>query len=103
MTFLTNYTEPDFAKAESLKHSSEVWKVLTAVKTEFEKFGEMLEKAQRNIQTRLGQLDDLVGVRSRAIKRQLKNVEVLPLIDKQYVLSNIIVDTKPKRNSLKMK
>lgn len=59
------------------KRSSEVWKVLGAVKTEFEKFGGLLEKAQKNIQTGLGQLDLVSGVRTRAIQRKLKTVESL--------------------------
>ena len=59
------------------KRSSEVWKILSAVKKEFNQFGGMLGKAQKNIQTGLNQLDDVVGVRTRAIQRQLKDVETL--------------------------
>lgn len=43
------------------KRSSEVWKVLGAVKSEFEKFGGMMQKAQRNIQTGMDQLDEVMG------------------------------------------
>lgn len=63
------------------KRSSEVWDVLSKVKGEFEKFGGMLEKAQKNIQTGLGQLDDVVGTRTRAIQRQLRDVESLPAVE----------------------
>ncbi|HRO06710.1 MAG TPA: DNA recombination protein RmuC [Ferruginibacter sp.] len=63
------------------KRSSEVWEVLSKVKGEFEKFGGMLEKAQKNIQTGLGQLDDVVGTRTRAIQRQLRDVESLPAVE----------------------
>ena len=63
------------------KRSSEVWEVLSRVKGEFEKFGGMLEKAQKNIQTGLGQLDDVVGTRTRAIQRQLRDVESLPAVE----------------------
>jgi DNA recombination protein RmuC len=59
------------------KRSGEVWKVLGNVKTEFEKFGGLIEKAQGNIQNGLKQLDEVVGVRTRAIQRQLRDVEVL--------------------------
>jgi DNA recombination protein RmuC len=45
------------------------------VKMEFEKFGGLLDKAQKNIQSGLNDLDTLVGTRSNAIRRQLKNVE----------------------------
>ena len=59
------------------KRSSEVWKVLGAVKKEFENFGGMMDKAQKNIQTGLNQLDDVMGKRTRAIQRKLKTVETL--------------------------
>jgi DNA recombination protein RmuC len=51
--------------------------LLSAVKTEFGNFSGLLDKAQKNIQTGLDQLDDVVGVRTRAIERKLKNVQVL--------------------------
>ena len=59
------------------QRSSEVWQVLGSVKTEFEKFGGLLQKAQQNIQTGLNQLDDVAGTRSRAIARKLKDVEAV--------------------------
>lgn len=71
------------------KRSSEVWKVLGSVKKEFEVFGGLLEKAQKNIQTGLGQLDDVVGTRTRAIQRQLRNVETLPAAVVQIELPEI--------------
>ena len=76
------------------KRSSDVWKVLGSVKKEFENFGGLLEKAQRNIQTGLGQLDDVVGTRTRAINRQLKNIESLPTMDTPNLLPEIEVDSK---------
>ena len=45
------------------------------VKAEFEKFGGVIQKAQKNIQSGLTQLDDVVGVRTRAIRKELRNVE----------------------------
>lgn len=60
------------------KRSSEVWKILGAVKNEFSNFEEMMKKAQNNIQTGLTQLDTVMGVRTRAIQRKLRSVEVLP-------------------------
>ena len=76
------------------KRSSDVWKVLGSVKKEFENFGGLLEKAQKNIQNGLGQLDDFVGTRTRAINRQLKNIESLPTLDTQNLLPEIEVDAK---------
>lgn len=75
---ILNSLQMGFRTLSLQKRSSEVWQVLATVKTEFEKFGGLLEKAQKNIQTGLGQLDDVVGTRTRAIQRQLKNVEQLP-------------------------
>ncbi len=57
------------------KHSSEVWKVLGAVKTEFQRFGDVLEKAQKKLSQASNDIDDLVGVRTRQIQKKLKNVQ----------------------------
>ena len=68
------------------KRSSEVWKVLGAVKTEFEKFGGLLEKAQKNLHTASDTVDELLGKRNRAIVRKLKDVEALPSAESQQFL-----------------
>jgi DNA recombination protein RmuC len=59
------------------KRSSEVWQVLGAVKTEFGKFGGMLDKARSQTETVLKTLTD-ADVRTRAMGRALKQVEALP-------------------------
>jgi DNA recombination protein RmuC len=74
---ILNSLQMGFKTLAIQKRSGEVWKVLGNVKTEFEKFGGMIEKAQGNIQNGLKQLDEVVGVRTRAIQRQLRDVEVL--------------------------
>jgi len=71
------------------KRSSEVWQVLGAVKKEFENFGGMMTKAQNNIQTGLNQLDDVMGKRTRAIQRKLKNVESLSVEETRNILPEI--------------
>lgn len=71
------------------KRSSEVWKVLGAVKNEFEKFGGMLEKAQKNIQTADKTLEELLGTRTRAINRTLKNIDKSSASDAQLMLPDI--------------
>jgi DNA recombination protein RmuC len=78
---ILNSLQMGFRTLALQKRSSEVWSVLASVKTEFEKFGGLLEKAQKNIQTGLGQLDDVVGTRTRAIQRQLRDVESLPAVE----------------------
>lgn len=89
---ILNSLQMGFRTLSLQKRSSEVWKVLSTVKKEFESFGGLLEKAQKNIQTGLGQLDDVVGTRTRAIQRQLKNVETIPTLDKPQILPENIVD-----------
>lgn len=70
------------------KRSSEVWKVLGAVKTEFESFGGLLQKAQKNIQGGLDDIDKLVGTRTNLIRRKLKGVESLDKESTRLVLGD---------------
>ncbi len=74
---ILNSLQMGFKTLAIQKRSGEVWKVLGSVKMEFEKFGGLIEKAQGNIQNGLKQLDEVVGARTRAIQRQLRDVEVL--------------------------
>ncbi len=60
------------------KRSSEVWQLLGSVKREFGKFGDILKKAQKNINVAGRDLENLIGTRTRAIERTLRDVEVLP-------------------------
>ena len=69
------------------KRSSEVWTVLAAVKTEFGKFGGMLEKVQKNLETAGSQLDEVIGKRTRAIERKLRQVQELPSERSEDILS----------------
>lgn len=63
------------------QRSQEVWDTLRAVKSEFVKFGDMLDKAQKQIQTADKTLSDIVGRRTRAINRTLRSVEELEKAD----------------------
>ena len=74
---ILNSLQMGFKTLAIQKRSSEVWQILGAVKKEFENFGGLMEKAQKNIQTGLNQLDDVMGRRTRAIQKKLKSVEVL--------------------------
>lgn len=60
------------------QRSQEVWDTLRAVKSEFVKFGDMLDKAQKQLQTADKTLTEIVGRRTRAINRTLRGVEELP-------------------------
>jgi DNA recombination protein RmuC len=59
------------------QRSSEVWKVLGTVKTEFGKFAEVLANTKRQLQTVANTIDQ-AEVRTRQIERKLKDVEALP-------------------------
>ena len=74
---ILNSLQMGFKTLAIQKRSSEVWTVLGEVKKEFNNFGGMMQKAQKNIQTGLNQLDDVMGVRTRAIERKLKGVSSL--------------------------
>jgi DNA recombination protein RmuC len=67
------------------KRSSEVWQVLGAVKTEFEKFGGVLAKVKSQTQTVLNTLDN-AETRSRAMGRALKKVEGLSELQAQTLI-----------------
>lgn len=74
---ILNSLQMGFRTLAIQKHSGEVWTILGAVKKEFEKVGGMLEKAQRNLQAASGQIDEVLGTRTRAIQRKLKDVDTL--------------------------
>lgn len=59
------------------QRSQEVWDTLRAVKSEFIKFGNTLDRAQKQIQTADKTLAEIVGKRTRAINRTLRSVEEL--------------------------
>ena len=77
MAALLNSLQMGFRTLAIQKRSGEVWKVLGAVRTEFDKFGDVLEAAQKRLEQASGELDKLVGVRTRVIRSKLKNVTEL--------------------------
>ena len=86
---ILNSLQMGFKTLAIQQRSGEVWKILGAVKKEFELFGGLVEKAQGNIRTGLNQLDDVLGKRTRAIQRRLKDVEVLEPTDSKLVLPDL--------------
>lgn len=73
------------------QRASEVWRVLGAIKTEFGKFGEVLDKVKRQLNTASQTIED-TGVRTRAIERKLRSVEQLPEAEAAAILALPIVD-----------
>ncbi len=78
---MLNSLQMGFKTLAIQKRSSEVGKILGAVKTEFGKFGGVLEKAQKKITEANNELDQLVGTRTRMMFSKLKGVEELPSPD----------------------
>jgi DNA recombination protein RmuC len=77
MAALLNSLQMGFKTLAIQKRSSEVWQVLGAVKTEFEKFGDGLSKMQQHLRQTDEDLDRLIGTRTRAINRKLRQVQTL--------------------------
>ena len=77
MAALLNALQMGFKTLAIQKRSVEVWSVLSSVKSEFDKFGQVLEATQNRLDQANKELDKLVGVRTRAIQRKLKSVEAL--------------------------
>jgi Uncharacterized protein conserved in bacteria len=87
---ILNSLQMGFKTLAIQKRSSEVWETLSAVKTEFDNFGGILDKAKVKIQGGLADMDNLVGIRTRAIQRKLRNVETLDSsLTKNNLLNNI--------------
>ena len=86
---ILNSLQMGFRTLAIQKHSGEVWTILGAVKKEFEKMGGMLEKAQKNLQTASGQIEEVLGTRTRAIQRKLKDVDSLSDQEARAILPEI--------------
>ena len=77
MAALLNALQMGFRTLAIQKRSGEVWQILGAVKTEFEKFGSGLQSMQRHLNQTGNDLEELIGTRSRAITRKLESVQQL--------------------------
>lgn len=78
MAALLNSLQMGFRTLAIQKRSSEVWKVLGSVKTEFDTFGAALAQAQNRINQASHELENLVGVRTRQMQRKLSQVTQMP-------------------------
>jgi DNA recombination protein RmuC len=74
---MLNSLQMGFRTLAIQKRSSEVWRILGAVKTEFGRFGGVLEKAQKKMLEANQEIDTLVGTRTRMLLSKLKNVEAI--------------------------
>ena len=94
MAALLNSLQMGFKTLAIQKRSGEVWQLLGAVKTEFDKFGQGLSKMQQRLRQTDEELDNLIGVRSRAISRKLRSVQSL---DDTSAAALLELDNEPGR------
>ncbi len=85
---LLNSLQMGFRTLAIEQRSSEVWKILGAVKTEFHRFGDVLAKTKDKIDQASRTIED-AGVRTRAIERHLRDVESLPEQDAVRIIGSI--------------
>lgn len=74
MAALLNSIQMGFKSLAIQQRSSEVWETLAAVKSEFDKFGDVLKSAQTKLDQANNELHKLVGTRTRQIQRKLRDV-----------------------------
>ncbi|MBL9212185.1 MAG: DNA recombination protein RmuC, partial [Opitutaceae bacterium] len=97
---LLNSLQMGFRTLAIQQRSSEVWKVLGAVKTEFGKFGDTLERVKKKLDETGTTIDDAVH-RSRQLERKLKKVEALPAAEAAAVLGEgATTEGEPDKNEL---
>jgi DNA recombination protein RmuC len=83
---MLNSLQMGFKTLAIQKRSSEVWQILGAVKTEFTKFGGVLEKARKKISEADDELEKLVTTRTNVLMSKLRKVEELPAAESQQLL-----------------
>ncbi len=86
MSALLNSLQMGFRTLAVTKRSSEVWKILEAVKTEFGKFADQLERVDKQLSTAKKSLEDLRSTRTNVMQRRLRDVGVLDAGNSQDVL-----------------
>ncbi len=89
MAALLNSLQMGFRTLAIQKSSRQVWKVLGEVKTEFANFEKILENTQKRMQAASEELDKLIGVRTRAINRKLRDVSEYTALDTAGVGENM--------------
>jgi len=86
LSALLNSLQMGFRTLAVQKRSSEVWKVLGAVKAEFENFAVHLRRVRKQLDTATGTLDKLQTTRTKQIERRLRDVETLDGIESKDIL-----------------
>ena len=86
LSALLNSLQMGFRTLLVQERSSEVWNILSAVKSEFETFGSHLSKVQSQLKTASSSLETLQGTRSRAMERKLRDVESIDIKEAKEIL-----------------
>lgn len=81
MAAMLNSLQMGFQTLAIQKKSSQVWEILSSVKTEFQTFAKVLEETQKHIKKVDDDLEKLVGVRTRQINRKLSSIEAISAAD----------------------
>lgn len=86
MAAMLNALQMGFKTLQIQKRSNEVWELLSAVKTQFDSFEKVFASAKNRIRQLDDEMDKLIGVRTRAIQKKLKDVQTLDIQDAQKIL-----------------
>ena len=86
LSALLNSLQMGFRTLAVQRRSSEVWKILEAVKTEFDKFSDQLEKVDKQLNTASKSLDELRHTRTNVMSRKLKDVGTIEAVEAKKIL-----------------
>ena len=97
---LLNSLQMGFRTLAIEKRSSEVWKLLGGVKSEFEKFGDLLDKTNKKLQE-ISNTMERASAKTRTIQRKLKNVEALPIgSDEEFYGADLLEAALPSSENI---
>lgn len=86
MAAMLNSLQMGFKTLQIQKRSNEVWEILSAVKTEFDNFDKVFASAKNRIRQLDEDMDKLIGTRSRAIQRKLREVQTIDAAQSEKLL-----------------
>ena len=92
-TALLNAFQMGFRSLAIEKRSSEVWKILGAVRGEFSKYNEVVDKLSKQLTTAAKSVETL-GIRTRVMDRKLRDVESLPETTAEILLGPAVLDVE---------
>jgi len=97
-----NSLQMGFATLAIEKRANEVWNLLGAIKTDFSKFGDILDKTHKKLQEASNTIED-AAKKSRNIEKKLKNVQALPSLETVKLLDDIEEDNEVDEEEIEIK